>query len=79
MFDEKSHKNNKKLWITLIVILVLVAVMIVLEAQILVMLKDLQASVFGGAGDVIKDINPLPPAKGNWIMDINPLPPIIAK
>jgi len=75
MFEQKSHKNNK-LWIALLVIIVLAAVMIVLEAQILVMLKDLQTSLFGSS---VMDMNPLPPMRGDMIKDINPLPPMLFK
>jgi len=68
MFEKKSHKNNK-LWIAVLVLVVLAAVIIVLEAQILVTLKDLQTSVLRNP---IMDSNPMPPIKA-WYKDLNPL------
>lgn len=73
-------KENKKLWIVLILLVVLVAIIIVLQTQMLAMLQDLQTNIFGSffnyqqTTDLVQDANPLPPAR-EWVMDSNPLPP----
>jgi flagellar basal body-associated protein FliL len=73
-----KSKENKKMWIVLILIVVLVAIIIVLQTQMLAMLQDLQTNIFGSfyetSKDWVMDANPLPPAK-DWVMDANPLPP----
>lgn len=67
----KSKNGDKKLWITLVLLFVLVAIMILLQTQVIAMLRDLQTNVFG---DYIRLSNYLT-QPGEWVMDSNPLPP----
>lgn len=67
MFQNKS----KKLWIMIIILTALVAVTLLLQAQILVMLQDLQTYFFQSY-EWLMDSNPMPPMQP--VMDSNPLP-----
>jgi len=81
MFEKKKNTN---MWIILGTLLILVLISIILQAQILVMVSNLQASVFSDffssnplppMKEAIMDSNPLPPMK-EIFMDSNPLPPM---
>jgi uncharacterized membrane protein len=68
MFKKHAFKN---MWLVMIILIALVAIILIMQTQVIMMLQDLKASIFGGW---IMDVNPLPPAK-DWLMDVNPLPP----
>lgn len=65
-----KDKNNKKLWTLVLVVLVLVAVSLVMQAKVLSQLADLQTFILRST--YVMDTNPLPAI--NPIMDTNPLP-----
>ncbi len=69
MFNDKA--KNQKLWIMIIILVALVAITLLLQAQILVMLQDLQTYFFQSY-EWVMDSNPMPPMKP--VMDSNPLP-----
>lgn len=67
----------------MIVLIALVAIILVMQTQMLMMLQDLQASLFGNY-DWYSSSNPLPPARETLIdpgliETSNPLPPALVK
>ncbi|MFC1599735.1 hypothetical protein ACFL3T_01775 [Patescibacteria group bacterium] len=70
MFHKQT--KNKNLWIALIVVTVLVAISMLLQAQILAVLSDMQAFIF--KFNYVMDANPLPARPVDLVMDANPLP-----
>lgn len=52
-------KNTKSLWAVMIVVIALIAIMLVMQTQVLMMLQDLKASLFGSF-DWYFSGNPLP-------------------
>lgn len=82
MFKHKGH--SKKFWIVGVVIVALVTITLILQAQILFMLQDMQTYVLRTIAPITKDYvmdsNPLPPVKpvdkGDYVSDSNPLPPV---
>lgn len=74
---EKKHAN--KFWIIAIILIALVTVTVVLQAQILMMLQDLQTSLFRSfvpttSIEKVLDSNPLPIKPVDTVSDSNPLP-----
>ncbi len=74
---EKKHAN--KFWAIAIILIALVTVTVVLQAQILMMLRDLQTSLFRTlipttSIEQVMDSNPLPIKPVNTVSDSNPLP-----
>lgn len=69
MFEKHAFKN---MWLVMIILIALVAIVLIMQTQVIMMLQDLKASIFGGW---VMDVNPLPPVK-DWLMDVNPLPPV---
>lgn len=57
-----KKKNNKNLWAVMIVIIALIAIILIMQTQILMMLQDLQASLFGNY---------------DWNSSSNAIPPLI--
>ena len=70
MFDK--NKKVTKIWIALIVVAVLVVITLLLQAQILSILSEMQAFIFKTS--YVMDANPLPAMPSNYVMDANPLP-----
>ena len=60
------------MWIALIVVAVLVVITMLLQAQILAILSDMQAFILRSS--YVMDANPLPAMPVNYVMDSNPLP-----
>jgi flagellar basal body-associated protein FliL len=67
-----NNTKNKKMWIALIVVAVLVVITMLLQAQILAILSDMQAFILRSS--YVMDANPLPAMPVNYVMDSNPLP-----
>ena len=70
MFQNKT--KNKNMWIALIIVAILVAITMLLQAQILAVLSDMQAFIL--KFNYIMDANPLPARPATFVMDSNPLP-----
>lgn len=90
MFSHKKH-SPKKLWITVLVLIGLVAATLIMQAKIMLMLQDLNAFVLRSfvpytapiTTDWVQDSNPMPPVKPvntiiktDYVMDSNPMPPV---
>lgn len=76
MFEQK---HSKKFWTLAIILIALVTVTVVLQAQILMMLQDLQTSIFRSfyvptTIEQVMDSNPLPIMPVETVSDSNPLP-----
>jgi len=78
MFANKRH--SKKFWAIAVVLIALVTVTLVLQAQIIMMLKDLQTSIFRNFVptskiEYVMDSNPQPVMRNvDYVMDSNPQP-----
>lgn len=70
MFDK--NRKGTKIWVALIVVAVLVAITLLLQAQILSILSDMQAFILRPS--YIMDTNPLPAMPTTYVMDSNPFP-----
>jgi archaellum biogenesis protein FlaJ (TadC family) len=77
---EKKHFDNK-FWVIAIILIALVTITVVLQAQILMMLQDLQTSLFRSfvpttSIEQVMDSNPLPIKPVDIVSDSNPNPPM---
>ncbi len=69
-------KNTKSLWVVMIVLIALVAIMLVMQTQVLMILRDLQASLFS-SWDWYFSGNPLPAHPIDTVGSGNPLPALV--
>jgi hypothetical protein len=79
--NKMFKKNTKSLWAVMIVLIALVAIMLVMQAQVLMILQDLQASIFGN-WDWYFSGNPLPAREVitnplTTVSSGNPLPALV--
>jgi len=77
-----QQKHSKKFWTLAIILIALVTVTVVLQAQILMMLQDMQTSLFRSFFtptkiETVMDSNPLPIMPVDTISDSNPHPPML--
>lgn len=70
MFDK--NKKGTKIWVALVVVAILVVITLLLQAQILSILSEMQAFIL--KTNYVMDANPLPALPTNYVMDSNPFP-----